>query len=196
MQCDNLSSSTKLWLPLFTAIILSSCSSNPKITPTIVSELLYQVDMATINKNIDIIMDDIASDAKIEIKDLGSGRATSLNKEAYRLDLLKSFSTMGNYDPSRTPPQVTVAANGESAVVKDTINELLPAGDSTANVTSIRTETIGIGVEKGKLVITSISGSFETISMPTVTSCFGNDELKRRQFCGEDRKLWKSNCCY
>jgi hypothetical protein len=150
MQYHHLSLSTKLVVLLLITSTLNSCGEQSRITEKSIHDMMTQIDKASMNKDVDGVLICISDSARIDLEDAASGKS---------MFLTEGFNLMSNYKSTRTIPEITIDPSGKSAVVKDIITESV-----TANGKEITTNTVESGtlaLENGKLVFTSIKGSFK-----------------------------------
>jgi hypothetical protein len=159
MQYHHLSLSTKLVVLLLITSTLNSCGEQSRITEKSIHDMMTQIDKASMNKDVDGVLIYISDSARIDLEDAASGKSMFWTKATYKDNLAEGFNLMSNYKSTRTIPEITIDPSGKSAVVKDIITESV-----TANGKEITTNTVESGtlaLENGKLVFTSIKGSFK-----------------------------------
>jgi hypothetical protein len=155
-RIHSLPKSIVTYLLIASLIVCSSCSNRLKITDKNVRELIERVDKATLNKDYDGIIAEVASNAKIVITNADAGKTTTFTKESYKAGLIQTLSNISEYKHSRTTSQIQIDPSGESATAMDVVYESMTVGGLIVSGRTIETTTFGI--ENGKVVVTSVRG--------------------------------------
>lgn len=146
---------------LWTVILLSGCSSpgsHLKITESDIKTVLYEVEKATVARDIDGVIRHLAPFAVItlSLQTPDGLKGTQISRDQYRAELEKAYAQTVQYEYRRENTIIKIRDDGKEATVETDIREHIVLRDR--EMRTITREKAVLEIIDGKLLVTVLDG--------------------------------------
>jgi ketosteroid isomerase-like protein len=141
------------------AVVHAADPAAPRITERQVRELVEKTTRAANARDVPVIMQTLADDAKVVLDFRGPGgkrQRLRMNREQYEAHAREGLRQADKYSYRREKVDIAIAPDGQTATVRSTVREVAEYRGNT--LVAAIDETTTLALREGKLLVTAVHG--------------------------------------